>query len=224
MSKLDNKTAIWIVIGIGTIWGLTEALTGMFLRDTSIYFLTGSLMTGCVALFLAFGLSAVKKISFLFISLAVVLAYKTLDAFLLHLPAIHGAVGNPVFAIITEVLALVVVLFIIRKDFLKKPYGLAIIGALFALISISVFPLVKYFTGLPACVVKGTTYPLALYYSPVAIGLSSLLFPVGYFLGEKFVTLLSSEKIISNRTPLKVRWALQAMAVFSLISLILIRL
>ncbi|MCK4446449.1 MAG: hypothetical protein KAW56_05155 [Candidatus Marinimicrobia bacterium] len=224
MEKLDKKTLIWIAIGIGAMWGLSEALIGMSMRDTSVYFITGSLMTGIVALLLSFGYASIKKFSFLFVALGMVILFKLLDAFMLHLPVVHGAVGNPIFAMVVELLAFVFVFTIIRKDLLKKIYGLAISGGLFALISISVFPLVKYFTGVPACVVKGTTYPLSIYYSPIAIGLSAIAFPVGTLLGARFAKFLSSEKSLTKELPLKVRWALQGATVIMVSLAVLIRL
>ncbi len=224
MEKLDKKTIVWMAIGIGAIWGLSEALIGMSMRNTSVYFITGSLMTGMVALLLSFGYALIKKFSFLFIALGMVILFKLLDAFMLHLPVVHGAVGNPIFAMVVELLAFVFVFTIIRKDLLKKIYGLAISGGLFALIAVSVFPLVKYFTGIPACVVKGTTYPLALYYSPIAIGLSAVAFPVGTLLGARFTEFLSSEKSLTRGISVRLRWALQGATVIMISLAVLIRL
>jgi len=224
MEKLDKKTLVWIAIGIGAIWGLSEALIGMSMRDTSVYFITGSLMTGIVAILLSFGYASIKKFSFLFVALGMVILFKLLDAFMLHLPVVHGAVGNPIFAMVVELSAFVFVFTIIRKELLKKIYGLAISGGLFALISVSVFPLVKYFTGVPACVVKGTTYPLSIYYSPIAIGLSAIAFPVGTLLGARFAKFLSSEKSLTKELPLKVRLALQGATVIMVSLAVLIRL
>lgn len=223
MEKLDKKTIIWTAIGIGALWGLSEALLGMCMRGVTHYHITGSVMTGIVALFLSFGYASIKRFSFLFISLTIVVLFKLLDAFLLHLPVVHGAVANPIFAMIIELLAFIVILNIVRKDLLQKSYGMAISGGLYALIAVSVFPLVKYFTGIPACVVEGSTYPIALYYSPIAIGLSAATLPLGILAGTRFAKFLSITKSSSKLRSLKVRWALQSVIVLLLFLAVLIR-
>jgi hypothetical protein len=57
-------------------------------------------------------------------------------------------------------------------------------GALAALVAVNLFPLVKFATGIPACVVAGTGYPQALYYAPFAIGLALITVPLGFLAGE----------------------------------------
>jgi len=140
MNSLNKTEKIWIAIVVGAIWGLAEALVGMYMRQTVAYGMTGSIMTGIVALLLAFGYGAIRQSGLLFISLAMVVLFKLLDAWLLHLPVVHGAVGNPIFAIILEVLALCLVVNIIRPELKSKLYGQALIGALYALIAVTAFP------------------------------------------------------------------------------------
>lgn len=224
MNPLNKSEKIWIAVVVGAVWGLAEALVGMYMRETPVYYLTGSIMTGIVALLLAFGYGAIRQFGLLFISLAVVVLFKGLDAWMLHLPALHGSVGNPLFAIVLEVLALVLVVNIIRPALKSKIHGQALTGGLYALIAVSAFPLVKYFTGLPACVVKGTTYPLSLYYSPFAIGLSMLTYPAGYFLGERLAALLSAEKPVAVTLHNRLRILLPGTAAALLMIAILIRL
>jgi len=77
-----------------------------------------------------------------------------------------------------------------------------------ALVAVNLFPLVKFATGLPACVVPGTQYPLALYYAPWAIAISAITCPLGMMLGEKFST-VADKSFETNRMPKFVPHALQ---------------
>jgi hypothetical protein len=47
-----------------------------------------------------------------------------------------------------------------------------------ALVAVNLFPLVKFATGVAPCV-TGTSYPLSLYYAPIAVALSALTVPLG---------------------------------------------
>jgi hypothetical protein len=67
----------------------------------------------------------------------------------------------------------------------------AMSGGLAALLAVNVFPLVKYATGIPACVVAGTGYPLSLYYAYVAVVLSLATVPLGVFVGKKVLAVES---------------------------------
>jgi len=71
-------------------------------------------------------------------------------------------------------------------------------GGMAALLAVNLFPLVKYVTGVPACVVPGTGYPLSLYYAPLAVFLSFLTVPLGAWVGVKsqsLETILQSSRI-----------------------------
>jgi hypothetical protein len=54
-----------------------------------------------------------------------------------------------------------------------------------ALLAANMFPLVRFATGIPACVVAGTGYPLSLYYIHYAILISAITVPIGYLIGNK---------------------------------------
>jgi hypothetical protein len=83
-----------------------------------------------------------------------------------------------------EALAFLLVIAVIRESLAQKRHGQAALGAGAALLAVNVFPLVKFATGIPACV-TGTGYPLSLYYAPIAVGLSLILVPAGFWLGER---------------------------------------
>ncbi|MFA7711512.1 MAG: hypothetical protein WCY30_10450 [Candidatus Neomarinimicrobiota bacterium] len=224
MNSLSKTEKIWIAVVVGAAWGLAEALVGMYMRQTVAYGMTGSIMTGIVALILAFGYGAIRQYSLLFISLAMVVLFKLLDAWLLHLPVVHGAVGNPIFAIILEMLAFALVVNILRPELKSKIHGQALLGGLYALLAVSAFPLVKHFTGLPACVVPGTIYPLSLYYAPLAIGISLVTYPLGFFVGGRLSALLMTERPFAVALHNRLRLVLPGATAVLLAIAILIRL
>ncbi|MDD5766932.1 MAG: hypothetical protein PHW79_11880, partial [Candidatus Marinimicrobia bacterium] len=210
------KTWIWVAIGIGSVWGFFEALAGILLHDTPNWIYLGSIMTGVVAFFLAFGFSAIRKFRYLWISLAVVILFKMLDAALLQLPKIHMKIDNSVFGIVLEVLAMMVGVNLIRGKLSEKLSGKMLTGGLYAVLAVGLFPAVHFFTGTPACLMPGTNIPLSLYCSPIAIGLSTLLFPLGVFLGSRF------KNLAPLFVPVRLRWALQGISVLMVFSTVLI--
>jgi hypothetical protein len=48
------------------------------------------------------------------------------------------------------------------------------------LIAAAAFPLVKFASGIPACLVPGSSIPAAWAYAPLAVGLSMLAVPLGF--------------------------------------------
>jgi hypothetical protein len=111
------------------------------------------------------------------------------DALLLSLPVQHGAVANPIFAFLMEGAAFLILVSIVSQKTKQKRAGQAILGGMTALLAINLFPLVKYITGIPACVFPGTGFPLSLYYAPLAVFLSSVTVPLGLWAGAEIEAL-----------------------------------
>lgn len=155
--------------------------------------LTGSIMTGAAIFFLSAGLAMNRKSAGLLLMLGVAAIYKLLDALFLHLPVLHGAIANPVFAFYTEVFAFIVIWKILDARLKENNSGRALWGGMAALLAVNLFPLVRYATCIPACVYPGTKYPLALYYAPAAIALSALACPLGMAAGERLAAYANSE-------------------------------
>lgn len=185
----DRKFCWSPVLALGSLWGLSEAAGGMYLRGVCARFITGSVMTGLAIFFMATAFFYSRKTFHLLVLLLLAIGFKLLDAFLLKLPVLHGAIGNPIFAFYTEIFAFMVMLRILKPDFIGKPVGAVILGASSALLAVSLFPLVRFTTGVPACVVPGTKIPLSLYYSPIAVGLSAFSCCLGMFVGKKMAGL-----------------------------------
>jgi hypothetical protein len=184
MKSSTPKSYLGMVIVLGSVWGLSEAALGMGLRSCAA-FVSGSVMTGVALFFLAAGWMVSRKTSGVFLMVLIAAFFKMFDALLLSLPLKHGAIGNPIFAFFMEAVAFAALVAILKEKIIKKPAGQAILGGMAALLAVNLFPLVKYATGIPACVVPGTGYPLSLYYIHFAVLTSMLSVPLGIWTGVK---------------------------------------
>lgn len=186
----QNRSAAFLgtVVVLGSVWGLSEAALGMWLRTCASSY-SGTIMTGIAFFFMAGSWVLIRNV--LGISLLVTIAslFKLFDALLLSLPLKHGAIANPIFAFLMEGLAFLVLAWIFNEKLRSKMAGQALFGGMAALLAVNLFPLVKFATGIPACVYPGTGYPLSLYYAPVAVLLSSVTIPLGFLVGAKIKAL-----------------------------------
>jgi hypothetical protein len=187
MNKKLSGKHLGIVVMLGAVWGLSEAALGMGLRSCASA-VSGSVMTG-VALFFIAACWVISQ-SWRGVALLVIIAslFKLFDALLLSLPILHGAVANPIFAFVMEGIAFLIIVSLV-KGTLKKTTSQALTGGLSALVAVNLFPLVKFATGIPACVAAGTGYPLSLYYAYIAVALSLITVPLGSMVGEKMRSL-----------------------------------
>jgi hypothetical protein len=182
------KFHLGILIILGPVWGLSEAALGMGLRSCAAQ-VSGSLMTGVALFFMAAGWVVSRRISGVFIMALIASLFKMFDALLLSLPIQHGAISNPIFAFFMEAAALAIMVTIVKEKMIRKPVGQALLGGLAAGVAANLFPLVKHATGIPACVVPGTGYPLSLYYVHFAVLASFATVPLGFLVGAKIGSL-----------------------------------
>ncbi|UCE40981.1 MAG: hypothetical protein JSV17_16315 [Candidatus Aminicenantes bacterium] len=184
MDKKFSGHHLGIVVMLGAVWGLSEAALGMGLRNCASA-MSGSIMTG-VALFFIAACWVISQ-SWRGVALLVIVAslFKLFDALLLSLPILHGAVANPIFAFVMEGVAFLIIVSLVKDRLSKKTTSQALTGGLSALVAVNLFPLVKFATGIPACVAAGTGYPLSLYYAYIAVALSFITVPFGILAGEK---------------------------------------
>ncbi len=188
MDKNNPQHHLGIVVMLGAIWGFSEAALGMGLRSCAS-FLSGSIMTGVALFFIAASWILTRRALSVALLIAVASLFKMFDALLLSLPLQHGAIGNPIFAFLMEGAAFLLLISV----FLTKKVGhQALFGGMSALLAVNLFPLVKYVTGVPACVFPGTNYPLSLYYTPVAVALSGITVPLGFLAGNKIGALATN--------------------------------
>jgi hypothetical protein len=199
---------------LGSLWALSEAALGMYLRQCAST-MSGSIMTGAALFFLAAAWALSPRVRTIAVMAGLAVAFKLFDALLLGLPVLHGAIGNPIFAIVMEAAAFVLIVSVISRALAGRALGQGLSGGLAALVAVNVFPLVKYATGVPACV-TGTSYPLSLYYAPIAVALSVLTVPLGLLAGHALAGL--------EFRPAAVRWLSPAAVALSAGALTLIRL
>ncbi len=188
MDKKLPGIRIGVVALLGAVWGLSEAALGMGLRSCASV-VSGSVMTGVALFFIAACWFISQK--WWSVALLVVIAsmFKLFDAFLLSLPVMHGAVANPIFAFIMEGAAFLLIISLVKERLSKNTTSQALAGGLSALVAVNLFPLVKFATGIPACVAAGTGYPLSLYYAYIAVALSMITVPLGIMVGTKIKSL-----------------------------------
>jgi hypothetical protein len=215
MSQTLQKTNWAPVLVLGSLWGLSEAALGMSLRRCASS-MSGSIMTGAALFFLAAAWAISPRVKTIAATAGLAAAFKLFDALLLGLPVLHGAIGNPIFAIVMESAAFLLIASVISKALAGKTAGQGLSGGLAALVAVNLFPLVKYATGVPACVVAGTSYPLSLYYAPLAVGLSILTVPLGRLAGTAVAPF--------ERRPAGLRWLTPATVALSAGALALLRL
>ena len=184
MSKKTPGFSLAAVIILGSIWGLSEAALGMGLKKCASS-VSGSVMTGVAFFFIAAAWTISKRFSTIFLIVLIASVFKLFDAQLLSLPVLHGAIGNPIFAFITQGAAFLLLMMVVSEKLTAKTAGFALVGGLSSLLAVNLFPLVRYATGIPACTVAGTGYPLSLYYSYIAVALSAVLLPLGVLVGHR---------------------------------------
>ncbi len=214
MSQIPQKTNWGPVLVLGGLWGLSEAALGMYLRQCAST-VSGSLMTGTALFFLAAAWAVSPRVKSAALMVVIAAGFKLFDALLLGLPVIGGAIANPIFAIFMEGAAFILIIGIIRQTPAGKAVGQGLAGGLAALVAVNLFPLVKIATGVAPCV-TGTSYPLSLYYAPIAVALSVLTVPLGFRAGAALAAF--------EGRPARLGWTSPAALAVSLSALALLRL
>jgi len=184
MTQKTFPSALGFLVVCGSVWGLAEAGLGLALESCA-KLASGSIMTGVALFFIAAAWARTRRVAGPALAVGIALAFKLFDALLLGLPIKHGAVANPMFAFVTEGLALLVIVPFLAESCKQKAVGQAFLGGMSALLAVNLFPLVKFATGIPACVVAGGTTALSLHYAPIAVGVSLLTVPLGFLAAAK---------------------------------------
>jgi len=183
MDKKNLKSDLGIALILGSIWGLAETALGFGLHRCAAN-MSGSLMTGVALFFIGASWASTRRFYAPVVTVLLACLFKLFDAVLLDQKIISGAVANPIFAFFTEGLAIIVLLAIITDKRLTKTSSRALLGAGSALIAVCLFPLVKFVTGIPACLYASTGVPLSIVFGPVAIALSAITVPLAFPAGE----------------------------------------
>ena len=215
MSQIQPKSPWGPILVLGSLWGLSEAALGMYLRQCAST-VSGSLMTGAALFFLAAAWAIAPRVGSIAAMIGLAAGFKLFDALLLGLPVLHGAIGNPIFAIVMEGAAFALIIGIVSRSVAAKVPGQGVAGGLSALVAVNLFPLVKYATGVAPCV-TGTSYPLALYYAPIAVALAALTVPLGLRAGAAVGALEARPARLGWLSPAAVALSLGALALLRLI-------
>ena len=192
MKNSISSTHLLIALILGSVWGFAEVLMGAGLR-TCAHLVSGSMMTGVALFFLATTWIVTRNNLALVLIVLIASLFKLFDAVLLSLPVMHGAIGNPIFAFWMEGLAFIALIVVFRNMKWKKTSSRALLGGGAALIAVAMFPLVKYATGIPACVYPNSLVPLSILFAPVAIAFSAFTVPIGFLAGKKIRTFLDQK-------------------------------
>lgn len=204
MKKDIAKAHLGIILMLGGVWGLSEAALGLGIQKCAAL-LSGSIMTGVALIFIAAAWFISRRAYGIILLVVVACVFKLFDALILSLPIRHGAVANPIFAFILEGAAFLIIVLLLKENRLVKKSVQALAGGGAALMAVGSFPLVKYATGISACVFPGTGIPLSIYYAPLAVALSMAAVPLGFWIGEKIRNSklsLESSKLSSLLSPI----------------------
>lgn len=184
---MDNQrrsaAALPLLVMLGCLWGVQEAVAGAYLRGTCARMFSGSLLMGGAFFFLASAYVVSGRLLPLLLLPVITSGFRVYAALLTGTSLLTMAVANPIYAFFTETLALMLILALLRGRWTGNVKGRAAVGALCAVGGAGLFPAVGTFTGISACVVPGTSLPLALYGLPVAAALSALTVPLGFAVG-----------------------------------------
>lgn len=182
MRHLKSTSWLGSVLFLGAAWGFCEAAAGMGLRACASS-VSGALLTGGAVFFIAAGWEATRRVRGVLLMAGLAAGFKLFDAWLLGFPLNHGAIGNPMFAIVMEAMAFLIFAALLKHSLVERGWGRALHGGLAALLAANLFPLVRFATGVPACTAAGTGYPLSLYYIHVAVLASMVAAPLGFRVG-----------------------------------------
>jgi len=173
------RNNLGLIVAVGSVWGLTEFAFGMGLQKCATLY-TGAILTGVAFFWLSFIWSVTRKIVPILIIVGIAMFFKFLDALLLPVAWNHGSILNPVFAFFTLMLGFILFSTLLRKQFSARLLNRVLVGAGAALAATTLFPLVKFATGTPACLYAATNIPLAVYTAPVAIFIAMITVPLGF--------------------------------------------
>src|SRR4030042_1628313 len=127
MAQIPQKTNWGPVLALGGLWGLSEAALGMYLRQCAST-VSGSVMTGAALFFLAAAWTVSPRAATAAAMVAIAASFTLFAALLLGLPVLHGAIGNPIFAIVMEGAAFVLILGVVSKSIAGKAAGQGLSG------------------------------------------------------------------------------------------------
>ena len=190
-----KKSSFYLLITIGCLWGLVEAGAGVILKNSCARLYSGSILTGTAFLFFAAAYVVSNRLLLLLLLPLLTGLFRLYGAGLSGTPVISGAVANPAYALFVETLAFIIIVSLMKESLLRTFRGKVLVGIIGTIFSANMFLPVKLFTGIPACVVPGTSFPLVIWGLPVAIIIGAFSAPLGFKLGEMIQHNVESQDI-----------------------------
>ncbi len=178
-----KKTTALTIVGIGTLWGLTETCVGPLIKTACSTGQSGSILTGVSFLFIAMAYALRPHAMSLLIIILVTALMKMASGLIFGIPLAGGAIAHPIFAYVTEVGAFMLIATLMRRVISGSVLSAALTGAASAAVAAFAFPLVKFCTGIAGCTMTGTSIPTSYYYAYYAVGIAAIAAPVGQWMG-----------------------------------------
>jgi len=194
-----KKTTAFTIIGIGTLWGLTETTIGPLIKTACSTGQSGSILTGVSFLFIAMAYALCPQAMSLLIILLVTALMKMASGLIFGIPLAGGGISHPIFAYVTEVGAFMLIATLMRRVMSGPVLGASMTGASSAALAAFSFPLVKFCTGIAGCVMAGTSIPTAYYYAYYAVGIATITAPMGQWMGVKISDRLVHTPLLCDR-------------------------
>jgi hypothetical protein len=179
MPQKKFLSAVGLIVVLGSAWGVAEAGLGLALNACA-KLASGSIMTGAAIFFLAAARLRARSARGPLLAVGLALGFKLFDAALLGLPLRHGAVANPMFAFVVEAAAVTLLFALLGRKAEAGWRGRALLGGCAAGLSALAFPLVNLATGVPACLLPGSTVPLSIAFAPLAIAAGAGAVPLAF--------------------------------------------
>lgn len=198
MDKKLIKPCLGVVLAAGSVWGLTEFAFGLGLQKCATLY-TGAILTGLAFFWISFTWSVTRSILSVLMIMAIAMAFKMLDALLLNVAWNHGSILNPMFAFFTQIVAFVILISFFSRSFRKGHRSRILFGAGAAALAVALFPLVRFATGIPACLYAATSIPLVYYTAPVAIGLTMITVPLGYLAAGYYRKMIPAGNLVLRK-------------------------
>ncbi|MBD3223169.1 MAG: hypothetical protein GF313_00455 [Caldithrix sp.] len=182
-----HKKTFWTIC---VLWGLIEWMNVVVLRHHLPIGLNGALLAGIAAGILSAAAETIIHRGILLIAGLIAVLIKLTGIILSGYDLTYNLTANPTFAIFSQIVAFIIIRRVLDPRLNDHVFGNMLLGGFYALLAVNLFPLVKFVTGNPACTIESSDYPAALYYLPVTVLLSALLYPAGRyivisFLGER---------------------------------------
>ena len=199
---LFHRKKLFILFGIGLMWGLVETFGSPCIRGACGREFGGAILAGTSFLFISSSYFFCKKTADILMVLVVAVLLKLLSSPLFGIPLFHPSIINPAYAFFSQFFLFYLFISIVNKMHLSDFYKGALAGTLASIFSVFIFPFLQMAIGGSACLKSGTSIPLAYYYLPITLGCALTSASFGALLGSQV------RKIIYKNNGNQFKWSL----------------